>query len=149
LPVAVLDLRDRSSINGKALPLEEVNFGGDIRMRVEFRTLTRAISTLVVLFVLVCGASMEASAQGNSRWGRSHNRGRHLGWTRGRRVGQFRRDDNNNDRSRWRRAIRRDRRDDRRELRRDRRELRRTSWNNNQNRQWSRSRQSNNWRRRN
>ncbi|MFL6253435.1 MAG: hypothetical protein ACJ74T_00280 [Pyrinomonadaceae bacterium] len=125
-------------------------------MRIEFRTLTRAISTLVILFVLVCGASMDASAQGNSRWGRSHNRGRHLGWTRGRRVGQYRRDDNNNDRSRWRRTERRELRSDRRDLRRDRlevrrdrRELRRTSWDNNQNRQWSRSRQSNNWRRRN
>jgi hypothetical protein len=109
-------------------------------MRVEFRTLTRAISMLVVLFVLVFGASMEASAQGNSRWGRSHNRGRHLGWTRGRRVGLNRRVDDNN-RSRWRRMIRRDRRDDRRTLRRERRYERRSSWDNNQNRQWPRLRQ--------
>jgi hypothetical protein len=87
-------------------------------MRTEFRTLARAISTLVVLFVLVCGASLDARAQGNSRWGRSHNRGRHLGWYRQRR---------NNDSSnwRWRRAQRRDQRQDRREVMRDRRELRR------------------------
>ena len=117
-------------------------------MRTEFRTLARAISTLIVLFVLVCGASMDASAQGNSRWGRSHNRGRHLGWERGRRVGRDRRDDNN-DRSRWRRTIRRERRDERRTLRRQRRYERRTSWDNNQNRHWSRDRQSNNWRRHN
>src|SRR5215212_1672269 len=81
-------------------------------MRVEFRTLARAISTLVVLFVLVFGASMDAYAQGNSRWGRSHNRGRHLGWTRGRR-------NNDNARRFYRGAIRRDRRMERRELRRD------------------------------
>jgi hypothetical protein len=91
--------------------------------------------------VLVFGASMDASAQGNSRWGRSHNHGRHLGWTRGRRVGQYRRDNNNDDRSRWRRTMRRNRRDDRRE--------RRTSWDNNRNGQGARVRQSNNWRRRN
>jgi hypothetical protein len=75
-------------------------------MRFEIRTLARAISTLVVLFVLVLGASLDAMAQGNSRWGRSHNRGRHLGWERGRRVGQNSRD---NDRSRWRRMVRRER----------------------------------------
>ena len=90
-------------------------------MRLEIRTLSRAISTLALLFVLVFAASLEVSAQGNSRWGRSHNRGRHLGWTRGRRVGQQRNTD-------WlrmrRREIRRDRRDDRREIRSDRRELR-------------------------
>lgn len=89
-------------------------------MRSKIRTLSRAISTLVVLFVLVAGASLDASAQGNSRWGRSHNRGRHLGWTRGRRVGQQRRVN-----MRLRREVRRDRRDDRREIRADRRELRR------------------------
>lgn len=109
-------------------------------MRFEIGTLTRAISTLVVLFVLVFGASMDAMAQGNSRYGRSHNRGRHLGWERGRRVGHHRRNDNN-DRSRWRRLVRRerreDRRDDRREARRQRRTERRTSWNNN-NRNWRR-----------
>lgn len=115
-------------------------------MRVEFRTLTRAISTLVVLFVLVLGASLDAAAQGNSRWGRSHNRGRHLGWERGRRVGQFRR--NNDDRRRWRRFVRRDRRDDRRMLRRHRRYERRTSWDNNRNRQWSRYGQTSRWRNR-
>jgi hypothetical protein len=81
-------------------------------MRTEFRTLARAISTLVVLFVLVFGASLDTLAQGRSRWGRSHNRGRHLGWERGRR---------NNDRRVLRRAIRRDRRNERRELRRERR----------------------------
>src|SRR4051812_3133901 len=90
-------------------------------MRFEIRTLSRAISTLALLFVLVFGASLEASAQGNSRWGRSHNRGRHYGWTRGRRVGQ--RDNNNNWRMR-RRENRREIRSDRRELRSDRRELR-------------------------
>ena len=84
-------------------------------MRTEFRTLARAISTLVVLFVLVCGAGLDAWAQGRSSRGRSHNRGRHLGWERGRRVGQTRRN------IRWRRALRRDRRHDRREHRRDRR----------------------------
>jgi hypothetical protein len=86
-------------------------------MRTEFRTLARAISTLVVLLVLVCGASLDAWAQGNSRWGRSHNRGRHLGWERGRR---------NNDRRFYRRALRRERRHERREWRRDRRRDRRS-----------------------
>ena len=90
-------------------------------MRVEFRTLARAISTLVVLCVLVFGASLSTSAQGNSRWGRSHNRGRHYGWTRGSRVGQ--QNNNNNWRMR-RRENRREIRSDRRELRSDRRELR-------------------------
>ena len=115
-------------------------------MRFDFRTLSKAISTLVVLCVLVLGMSLDASAQGNSRWGRSHNRGRHLGWERGRRVGQFRRNDN--DRRRWRRFVRRDRRDDRRSVRRYRRYERRSSWDNNRNRQWSRYNQSSNWRRR-
>jgi hypothetical protein len=86
-------------------------------MQSQFRTLARAISTLVVLFVLVSGASLDTRAQGNSRWGRSHNRGRHLGWDRGRHR--------NNSTWDWRRARRRDRRVDRREIRRDRRELRR------------------------
>src|SRR5689334_6142208 len=108
-------------------------------MRVEFRTLTRAISTLVVLCVLVVGASVNASAQGNSRWGRSHNHGRHLGWERGRRVGQNR---DNNDLRRWRRTLRRERRDDRRMLRHNRRFERRTSWENNRNWQGERNRQS-------
>ncbi len=89
-------------------------------MRTEFRKLARAISTLVVLFVLVFGASLDAWAQGRSRWGRSHNRGRHLGWERGRRVGQTRRNN-----IRYRRALRRERRQDRRELRRERRRERR------------------------
>ena len=82
-------------------------------MRFEIRTPLRAMSTLVVLFVLVFGASLDAYAQGNSRWGRSHNRGRHLGWERGRR---------NNDRRLFRRQLRRERRLERRELRRDRRQ---------------------------
>jgi len=81
-------------------------------MRTEFRTLARAISTLVVLFVLVFGSGLDAFAQGRSAWGRSHNRGRHLGWDRGRR---------HDDRSLLRRALRRDRRIERRELRRQRR----------------------------
>jgi hypothetical protein len=88
--------------------------------------------------VLVFGASLSTSAQGNSRWGRSHNRGRHLGWERGRRVGQHRRDDNNQ--WRWRRHMRRERRDDRLQHRLE----RRSNWNNNRN--WQSSR---NWRRRN
>ena len=105
-------------------------------MRFEIRTLTRAISTLAVLFVLVFGASLDVAAQRRGRdWGRSHNHGRHLGWERGRRVGQHRRD---NDRRRWRRTVRRDRRDDRRDRRDDRRDRRRSSWNNDRN--WQRSR---------
>lgn len=56
-------------------------------MRFEIRTLTRAISTLVILAMLVVGASIGASAQGHSHFGRSHNRGRHLGWTNGRHRG--------------------------------------------------------------
>lgn len=86
-------------------------------MRVEIRTPLRAISTLVVLFVLVFGASLDVSAQGRSGWGRSHNRGRHLGWERGRRVGLDRRSDD----SLLRRVMRRDRRSDRREFRRQQR----------------------------
>ena len=116
-------------------------------MRFDFRTMKRAISTFVVLFVLVFGASLETLAQGNSRWGRSHNRGRHLGWERGRRVGQHRRN-NDNDRWRRRRHARRDRRDDRRSWRRYRRHDRRTSWDNDRNRQRSRYRQSSRWRNR-
>ena len=101
-------------------------------MRFEIRTLTRVISTLAVLFVLVFGASLDVAAQRRGRdWGRSHNRGRHLGWERGRRVGHHRRD---NDRRRRHRTVRRDRRDDHR----DRRSVRRTSWNNDRN--WQRSR---------
>jgi hypothetical protein len=88
-------------------------------MRFEIRTLTRALSTLVVLFVLVFGASLDVSAQRRGRdGGRSHNRGRHLGWERGRRVGHHRRD--NDDGSRRRRFVRRNRRSDRR-----------SNWNNN------------------
>ena len=93
-------------------------------MRVEFRTLSKAISTLVVLCVLFIGMGLDASAHQKGRnWGRSHNRGRHLGWTRGRRVGQHRRDDEG---SRWRRLVRRERRSERRSLRRQRRLVRRT-----------------------
>ena len=103
-------------------------------MRFDFRTLSRAISTLVVLFVLVLGASLDTLAQGNSRWGRSHNRGRHLGWERGRRVGQNR----DRERSRSRRLVRRERRQDRRENRRERRRDRRSSWDNNRDRGQSR-----------
>ena len=125
-------------------------------MRFEFRTLKRAISMLVVLCVLVLGMSFDVSAKDKGRrwgrdrdrgrdWGRSHNRGRHLGWTRGRRVGQRRRDDDN-DRSRWRRLVRRDRRDDRRSWRRHRRDDRRTSWDNDRNWQRDRFRQSSRWR---
>jgi len=111
-------------------------------MRFNFRTLSKAISTLVVLCVLFLGMGLDTSAQQRGRdWGRSHNRGRHLGWTRGRRVGQYRRDDNN--RRDWRRLMRRDRRYERRQ----RRYERRSYWNNNRNWQRSRYRQSSNWRR--
>ena len=114
-------------------------------MRFEFRTVKRAISTLVVLCVLFLGMSLDVSAQDRGRnWGRDHNRGRHLGWERGRRVGHDRRD-NDNDRRRWRRHARRDRRDDRRSWRRHRRHDRRDN-----DRSWQRSRyrQSGNWRNR-
>ena len=105
-------------------------------MRVEFRTLKGAMSTLVVLCVLFLGMGIDTSAQDRGRnWGRSHNRGRHLGWTRGRRVGQHRRDDDNN--RRWRRQMRRDRRYDRRQLRRQRRFERRSNW---EGRNWQRER---------
>jgi hypothetical protein len=109
-------------------------------MRSKFRTLSKAISTLVVLCVLVVGMSMDAAAQQRGRnWGRN-NRGRHVGWTRGRRVGQFRRDDN--DRSNWRQRVRRERRFERRQ--------RRSNWDGDRNSQRSRVRQSSgNWRRRN
>src|SRR3954469_19626315 len=108
-------------------------------MKVEFRTLSRVMSTLVVLFVLFLGMGLNASAQERGRdWGRSHNRGRHLGWERGRRVGQYRRDDSN-----WHNRVRRERRLERRALR----SQRRSNWNNNQNWQRSRYRQSDNWRR--
>ncbi|HEX7313130.1 MAG TPA: hypothetical protein VF297_04390 [Pyrinomonadaceae bacterium] len=100
-------------------------------MRVEFRTLKRAISMLVILCVLFIGMGLDVSAhqrrgrnwernrhERGRNWGRSHNRGRHLGWTRGRRVGQRRHDDDSN----WRRRmVRRDRRSDRRTIRRQRR----------------------------
>lgn len=110
-------------------------------MRVEFRTLSRAISTLVVLCVLLLGMGLDASAQRRGRdWGRGHNHGRHLGWTRGRRVGQMRRDNVN-----WRRQMRRDRRHERRQRRWD----RRSNWNNDRNWQGSRYRQSGSSRRRN
>jgi hypothetical protein len=111
-------------------------------MRFEFRTLTKAISTLVVLCVLVLGVSVDVSAKDKGRrWGRGHDRGRHLGWTRGRRVGHHRRDDD--DRSRWRRLVRRDRRRDRRL---DRRFDRRSSWDGSRDWQRSRFRQSSGWR---
>ncbi len=114
-------------------------------MRFEIRTPLRAISTLVVLCVLFLGMGLDtASAQDRGRnWGRSHNRGRHLGWTRGRRVGPNRRDDSN-----WRRMMRRDRRLERRTLRRQRRLERRSNWNNGRNWQTTRYRQTGNWRRR-
>ena len=92
-------------------------------MRLEIRTLSRLIGTFVVLFVLVFGASLDTLAQGRRTWGRSHNRGRHLGWERGRRVGQHRR---NNDGSLMRRVLRRDRKAERRSLKRQRRLERRS-----------------------
>lgn len=92
-------------------------------MRVEFRTLTRAISTLVVLCVLFLSMGLDASAQRRGRnWDRNHSHGRHLGWTRGRRVGQQRRVNSN-----WRRQARRHRRFERR-----------SSWNNDRNWQGAR-----------
>jgi hypothetical protein len=112
-------------------------------MKVEIRTLKRAISTLVVLCVLFVGMALDVSAQRRGRdWGRSHNRGRHLGWSRGRRVGQQRRDDDRRD---WRRRVRRNRRAERRTLRRQ----RRSDWDNIRNWGGTRDRQSSNWRRRN
>ena len=108
-------------------------------MRFEIRTLSRAISTLVVLCVLLLGTGLNASARQRGRdWGRSHNRGNHYGWTRGRRVGQYRRDN-----LIMRRMARRDRRAERRTLRRERRIERRSDWRTN------RYRQSGTWRRRN
>lgn len=97
-------------------------------MRLEIRTLSRAMSTIALLFVLVFGASLDVAAQ---RRGRDNNRGNHYGWTRGRRVGQQRnnnwrwrraqmRRDRRHDRGHDRRARRHDRRDDRRDWRRDR-----------------------------
>lgn len=116
-------------------------------MRPDFRTLSKAISTLVVLCVLFLGMGLDVSAKQRGRnWERGHNRGRHLGWERGRRNGQWRRNDN--DRRRWRRSVRRDRRDDRRSWRRHRRSDRRSSWDNNRNRQRARYRQSVYWRNR-
>jgi len=91
-------------------------------MRFEIRTLSRVISTLVVLFVLVCGASLDVLAQGRGR-GRTHNRGRHLGWERGRRVGHHRRA---NDGTLLGRVLRRDRKAQRRAIRRQRRLERRS-----------------------
>lgn len=106
-------------------------------MRLKFRTLSKAISTLVVLCVLFVGMALDVSAHDRGRnWGRGHNRGRHLGWTRGRRTGQFRRGDD--DRSRWRRRARRERRQ------------RRSEWrDNDRNRRRERYRQSGYWRDRN
>lgn len=113
-------------------------------MRFEFRTVSRAISTLVVLCVLVLGMSFEVAAQDRGRnWGRSHNRGRHLGWTRGRRVGQHRRDD---DGSTWRRRVRRERRNERRWRQSERRFDRRSRWDNNRNWRRERHRRSGDWR---
>lgn len=111
-------------------------------MRSESRTVKGAVSTLVVLCVLVLGMSFDVSAHDRGRnWGRGNDRGRHLGWTRGRRVGHRRRD-NDDDRRRWRRFARRDRRDDRRSWRRHRRSDRRSDWNNDRNRRRERFRQS-------
>ena len=80
-------------------------------MRFEIRTVSRAMSTLVVLLVLVFGASLDVLAHGRGKGRRGADRGRHLGWERGRRVGHHRRGDD--DRSRWRRLVRRNRRAER------------------------------------
>jgi len=103
-------------------------------MRVEFRTLARTMSALVIALMLVAGASMEAAAKGQrGRRGRDDN-GRHLGWTRGRHRGWERsrsrhvRDnwwENRRERRRARRSQRRDWRRNRWETRRDRRDDRR------------------------
>lgn len=117
-------------------------------MRFEFRTLTKALSTLVVLCVFVLGTSLDVSAKDKGRkWGRGHDRGRHLGWTRGRRVGHHRRDDDDH-RSRWRRLVRRDRRDDRRSSRRHRSYERRDRRDGDRDWQRTRYRQSSYWRNR-
>ena len=111
-------------------------------MRSKIRTLSKAISTLVVLCVLFVGMAVDTSAQRRGRnWERSHNRGRHLGWTRGRRVGHHRRNDDRRD---WRRRVRRNRKD----VRRNRRFDRRSNWSNDRNWQSSRYGQTGNWRNR-
>lgn len=105
-------------------------------MKVGFRTLLRAISTLVIVLMLVAGASMEAAAKGQrGRGRRGDDNGRHLGWTRGRHRGwehsrsRHVRDDDRWDgrrnRRRSRRLARRERRLERWETRRDRRSDRR------------------------
>lgn len=107
-------------------------------MRSKIRTLSKAISTLVVLCVLFVGMAVDSSAQRRGRsWERSHSRGRHLGWERGRRVGQRRR---NNNRWDWRRRQLRNRRTERRH--------RRSSWDNNRNWQRNSYQQSGSWRNR-
>jgi hypothetical protein len=87
-------------------------------------------ATLALVFgaLLVFGSAFDAQGQGRrgSRvWDRydRHDRGRHLGWERGRRVGLRRRAER-----RTRREWRRDRREWRRERRQDRRALRRDRW---------------------
>ncbi|HZI17924.1 MAG TPA: hypothetical protein VEY09_04945 [Pyrinomonadaceae bacterium] len=91
--------------------------------------------------LLAFGSALDAQGQGRrgSRvWDRNdrHDRGRHLGWERGRRVGHRRRAERRDrrDRREWRRD-RRDWRRDRRELRRDRRQDRRE-----RRREWRRDR---------
>ena len=94
-------------------------------MRFEISTLKRTISALVVVVMLVLGASADAWAHGKHGKKHKQNQGRHLGWEQGRRVGQHRRDDNN-----WnqrRRQVRRHWRDERRDLRRHQRHERRTT----------------------
>jgi hypothetical protein len=87
-------------------------------MSVFSRRLLGSALALVFAALLAFGSAFDAQAQGRrgSRvWDRNdrHDRGRHLGWERGRRVGLRRQ------------AERRERRRDRREWRRDRREMRR------------------------
>ena len=114
-------------------------------MRFEIRTMSRAMSTLAVLCVLVFGASLDVLAHGRGKGRRGgDDRGRHLGWERGRRVGHQRRGDD--DGSNWRRLVRRsrraERRSERRERRRERRFERRSSWDGDRNWQRSRFRQN-------
>jgi hypothetical protein len=102
-----------------------------------FRTLKRTIGLIVVVLMLVAGASLDVMAQRGRGHGRHdndrHDNGRHRGWTRGRHRGwehsrsRHVRDDQWR---RWRRReARRDRRDDRRDDRRWRRLRRHRSGN--------------------
>ena len=85
-------------------------------MRFEISTLKRTISALALVVMLVFGASADAWARGDHGKKHKQKQGRHLGWERGRRVGQHRR--TNNNWNRRRRQVRRHWGDERRDLRR-------------------------------